>query len=59
MILLVCGSKRMQWKKLKLSATQQQKNKRVELTLLPDPLGTTCGPPVEKLWSIQFNNIFK
>jgi hypothetical protein len=59
MILLVCGSKKCNGKSLNFQQHSNKKNKRVELTLLPDPLGTTCGPLVEKLWSIQFNNIFK
>jgi hypothetical protein len=45
MFLLQCGSRKCDGKSLKLAAIQ---NKKIKATQLADPLGTTCGPPVEE-----------
>jgi hypothetical protein len=40
-------------KKFKPTALQDQRNKEIETKELADPVGTACGPPVEKQWSVS------
>jgi hypothetical protein len=48
MFLLQRGSKKYNEESLKVAEIQHQKNKSLECTQLAGPLGTTCGPLVDK-----------
>jgi hypothetical protein len=48
MLLLQCGSKNVMEKKFKSCSNRASKNKSVKSTQFEDPLGTACGPLVDK-----------
>jgi hypothetical protein len=48
MFLLSCGSKKNVTNKSFKHTAIQHKNERLESAQIADPLGTTCGPPVDK-----------